>query len=306
MANFTPTTDAEAIPTIIAMETLKYLPSFLGLAKFVSRDVDWTGRDFATYGDTLNIVKPGALSVKTKTAGTQTESQAVTAEKVTVSLDQHKYIELLDEDITRMLRKPDLQAEYARQAALKLAESVESYLFGLHASIENTITFDSSSDATVETSFLALRKRFVDLKVPNMETKGLFANSELVNAVLGVDKYSSGDYVQGDVIEQGALRKIYNIGTFESQNVATSGSPATAHNIALTRYGMVLVNRPMALDGNGRGVRQYIVQEPNTGISMRITEGYSQKDLGTLTTFDLLYGAAIADQNQIVEVEDAQ
>lgn len=303
METFTPTTNANAIPTVVAMETIRLLPAFMGLAKFVSKDTDWTGRDFASYGDTLNIVKPGSLTVKKKTPGSKTVAQAPDADKLSVTLNQHDYIKLLQEDITKLLQKPDLQAQYARNAAIKLAESIEAYLFALHPNITQTVSFDATSEATMESSFLTLRGRFATNKVPLNEVKGLFAGTSVVNKLLSVQKYSSGDYVQGPVIEMGALRKIYNVGVFESQLVATSGSPITTHNIALTPLGMVLVSRPMPLDGNGKGVVQTNITDPNTGLTFRLTEGYSIDDMGTVFQMDVLYGGAIADTAQIIEFE---
>lgn len=305
MATFTPTTNAAAIPTIIAQEVIRLLPSYMGLGRFVSKDVDWTGQDFASYGDTLNIVKPGDLTVQTKTAGSPTSSQAATATTVPVSLNRHKYIRMTQEDITKLLQKPDLQQQYAQRAAIRLAEEVEGYLFSLHPSVTYTETFDTTSEDTTRASMLAIRDRFARLKVPQTETKGLFADTSVVSALLDVTRYSSGDYVQGDVIEMGALRKIYNIGVFESQLVEESGSPVTHHNLALTKYGMVLVNRPLPLDGNGQGVRQVNIQEPNTGLTLRMTQGYSIDDVGTTMMLDWVYGAAIADAEQIIEVENA-
>ena len=111
---FTPTTDAAAIPTIIAQECIKQLPAYMGITKFVSKDVDWTGQDFAQYGQTLTIVNPGELTVKTKTPGSQYDSQAPTASSINVVLNRQKYIDLTDDDFARMLRKPNLVSRLLR------------------------------------------------------------------------------------------------------------------------------------------------------------------------------------------------
>jgi len=304
MPNFTPTTNANAIPTVIAQEVIRLFPSYMNLAKFVSKDTDWTGQDFANYGDTLDIVKPGALTVKTKVAGTPMETQAPNADKISVTLDQHKYIDVLEEDITKLLQKPNLQQAYARNMAIKLAEEVESYLLALHPSIDETITFDKSNATAVEASFLAIRSWFARHKVPQTMPKAAFLDTSIIDELLKIDKYSRGDYVGNtEAINLGAIRRIYNINIFESQLVPTSGSPVTRHNVALTEFGMVLVNRPMPLDGNGKGVRQTNMVDPNTGLSFRLTEGYSHGDLGSRFTIDLVYGGALADETQVVEVE---
>jgi hypothetical protein len=302
-ANFTPTTDANAIPTIIAQEVIRQFPGYMGVAKFVSTDTDWTGSDFASYGDTLNIVKPGSLTVKTKTPGTEMESQAPTADKISVTLNRHKYIDILDEDITKMLRKPNLQEEYAMRMAIELAEDVEEYLLGLHASITGTVSWDHTSATTIESSFKAIRSWFARRKIPKNLPKLFAADTSVYDNILGVDKYTSGDYVDKGTIGDGEVRPIYKIYTHESQMIQTSGSPVTYHNMAMTKFGMVLVNRPMPLDGNGRGALQRNMTDPNTGLTFRLTESYSHGNLGSRFSLDLLYGGAIADQDHIVEVE---
>lgn len=304
MPNFTPTTNAVAIPTIIAQEVIRLFPGYMNLAKFVSKDTDWTGQDFATYGQTLDIVKPGSLTVSTKTAGTPMTTQSPTATKVSVVLNQHKYIDVLEEDITKLLQKPDMQAAYARNIAIKLAEDVESYLFSLHPNLTDTVTFDATSATTIETSFLALRSKFARNKVPQMMSKGAFLDTSIIDKLLTIEKYSRGDYIGNtEAIQLGAIRRIYGINIFESQLVPSTGSPVAYHSLALTPYGLVLANRPMPLDGNGKGVRQVNLRDPNTGLTLRLTEGYSHGDLGSRFTMDIVYGAAVCDTTQIYEVE---
>lgn len=302
--SFTPTTDAVAIPTVIAQEVIRLWPALMGITRFVSKDVDWTGKDFATYGDTLDIVKPGTLAVKTKAAGADYETQAPSATKLQVSLNRHKYIEVLDEDITKMLRKPDLQQEYARRMAMALAEEVDSYVFSLHPSITNTVTFNKSSASTIDASMRLLRSRFVRNRVPVLEPKALFADTSVVDDLLSVDKYTNRDYLpDSEAVKLGAIKTIYNNNIVESNLIDTEGSPVSYHNIATTKYGFVVVNRPMPLDGNGKGVVQTNMVDPMTGLTLRLTEGYDNKQGGTTFRLELVYGAALCDTTQVIEVE---
>lgn len=304
MANtFTPTTNAQAIPTVIAQEVIKLLPANLGLAKFISKDVDWTGTDFATYGDTLSIVKPGSIAARTKTPGTAITTDNATATKVSVVLDTHAYISVLQEDITKLMQKPDLQQAYAQRMAIVLAEKVETSVLALHPSMTNTVTWNRSSATTVEQSFLAIREKFSRLKVPTGEAKGVWFEPGIITDILQNQKYSSGDYVNSKVVPEGAVRRIYGMDVYESQLVPVTGSPVAYHNVACTKYGMVLASRPMPLDGNGRGAKQYVVTDAGTGLSFRITESYDAQNMGVQMTIDLLYGVAIADANQVIEIE---
>lgn len=304
MPNFTPTTNAQAIPTIIAQEVIRKLPANLGLARFVSKDSDWTGKDFANYGDTLNIVKPGDLTAGLKTPGTPVTVQSATATKINVTLNQHGYITILQEDITKLLQKPDMQEAYAERMSIVLAEQIEAAGFALHPSITNTVTFSPvTTEAEIDTAFRALRSKFARLKVPQNEAKMAFLDTSVIDKLLSVTKYTSGDYVNNKAIIEGAINRIHGINNFETQLAPYTGSPGAYHGIATTKWGMVLASRPMPLDGNGRGVQQTIITDPGTGLSFRLTQGYDQNNLGVQMTLDVLYGWAIADVNQVIEVE---
>jgi len=301
---FTPTTDAQAIPTIIAQETIKQLPAYMGVTKFVSKDVDWTGQDFAQYGQVLSIVNPGALTVKTKTPGSAYVSQAPTATNLTVSLNRQKYIDLTDDDFAKMLRKPDLQQAYAQKMAIELAQEIDSYIFSLHVALTNVVTFLGTSDATIDASMLALRSRFAKNKVPKQEQKVLFADTSVIDKLLSSAKYNSRDYI-GDAnsVEMGAIRSIYGFDIVETQLIDYTGSPGAYHNLAIGKLGYVVVNRPLPVTSPGRGVVQTNLQDPFTGLTFRLTEAYDNDYGGERMRLEVVYGAAIADTNYVVEVE---
>lgn len=302
--SFTPTTNATAIPTVIAQEVIRLLPANLGLARFVSKDLDWTGNDFATYGDTLNITKPGSITAKKKTAGSAVVRQAPTSDKVSVTLNNNAYIAITQEDITKLLQKPDMQQAYAQRMSIVLAEQVEADGFALHPSITNTVTFSPvTTEAEIDTAYRALRSKFARLKVSQNEQKMAFLDTSVVDKLLSVAKYTSTDYVNAKGIIEGAINRIHGINNFESQLIPATGSPVAYHNLACTKWGIVLASRPMPLDGNGRGVRQTNIIDPGTGLAFRMTEGYDQDLMGVNFTLETLYGWAIADANQVIEIE---
>ncbi len=299
---FTPTTNAKAIPTIIAQEVIRLLPGYMNLAKTVAKDTDFESS--FNVGDTLTITKTGSLEAKQKTPGTAIVSQNPTADGVDVKLDQHWYVSMLQEDITKLLQKPNMQAAYAEDAAITLAEKIETFILALHPTITDSVKFDASSATTIEASFLLLRERFARRKVPAMMPKYAYLDTSVINKLLSVDKYSRQDAVgNNDAIVEGAIRKIYGFNIFESQLVPTTGSPVAYHNLAYARNGICLVTRPMTLDGNGRGAVQRLFNDANTGISMRLTESYDTQELGTKVTMDVLFGGKVIDQKYVTEVE---
>ncbi len=168
----------------------------------------------------------------------------------------------------------------------------------------NTVTFSPvTTEAEIDARYRELRSKFARLKVSQNEEKRAFLDTSVVDKMLSVTKYTSSDFVNERVIENGAFNKIHGIYNVESQLIPATGSPVAYHNVALTKWGMVLVSRPMPLDGNGRGARQSIVIDPGTGLAFRITESYDPQNMGVQMTMDVLYGWAIADVNQVVELE---
>jgi len=300
--NFTPTTNAVAIPTIIAQGVIAKLPGYMNLAKTVAKDTDFEGA--FNVGDTLSISKTGALAAQQKTAGSAISTQSPTATNVDVTLDQHWYVSFLQEDITKMLQKPDLQASYADDAAIALAEKIEGTILALHPSLTNTVTFDATSDDTIDSSLMLMRSWFAKKKVPYTTPKYAYLNTTVIDKLLAVDKYASVDYNSDkSAVVDGAIKRLYGINIFESQLVPTSGSPVAYHNLAYTRNGLILATRPMPLDGNGMGARQRLFNDPNTGISLRLTETYDSDYLGVKITMDVLFGTAILNNDFVVEVE---
>lgn len=304
MANvFDNTTNAKFIPTIIAQKALGRFASYMNLAKTVARDFDYTP---ATEGQTIRVPKRGTLSANAKAQGSEVTKQNPTATDIGVTLDQHFEVTFALDDVTKVLQNQNTQDGYAEDAAIALAEKVETYLAGLHPSITNTVTFDATSTASKKSSLLALRKRFVDNKVPRLETKFLYVDASVLNEIL-----EEADFTQLQTIGsaqptvEGALRELYGFQIFESQNVQTSGSPVRYHNLAYTRDAFILAARPLPQAPAGTGVIQTVVSNPDVGLGLRATMGYDKDLLAMQLTLDVLFGASILDTRRVVELESS-
>src|SRR3990167_9476546 len=184
------TTNAVFIPTIIAQKCLQRFPAYLSLARTVSKDSDWTT---ATFGQTIQVPKTGAVSANDKTAGNTFTKQNPTGTDVSVTLNQHKEVTFTIDDVTKVLENQDTQMKYANDGAIALAEAVESSLLALHPSISNTITWSRTSATTIDASMLAIRSFFTTQKVPKLEQRYFYVDSTIYNDLLGTDKYSRYD-----------------------------------------------------------------------------------------------------------------
>lgn len=295
------TTNAKFIPTIIAQKALGRFASYMNLARTVSRDFDWTP---ATVGATINIPKRGTLSANDKTAGSSYTLQNPTATDVSVTLNKHKEVTFVIDDVTKVLENQNTRDGYAEDAAIALAEEVETEIASLHSSLTNTITFDSTSDATKNSSMLGVRKFFVDQKVPKIEKKYGYFDGTVINELLEVDRYARADALgKAGVIESGALLNIYGIDIFESQVIQVSGSPVAYHNLVYTKNAFVLATRPLPAVPDGHGAVSTVVVDPDTNVGIRVVSSWDT-DLGGLKlTLDLLFGVAVLDQRRVVELE---
>lgn len=295
------TTNAKFIPTIIAQKALGRFGSYMNLAKTVSRDFEWTP---ATVGETIRVPKRGAVVANDKVAGSEFTLQNPTATDVSVTLNKHKEVTLLIDDVTAVLENQNTLDGYAEDAGIALAEAVETEIASLHSSLTNTITFNASSSTTKDTSMLNIRKFFTDQKVPKLEQRYLYADASLINELLEEDKYARADAIgKAGVIETGALMNIYGLNIFESQLIQTSGSPVAYHNIAYTKNAFILATRPLPQVPTGFGAVSTVIQDPDTNVGVRVVSSWDTALGGMKITLDLLFGVSVLDQRRVVEVE---
>lgn len=294
------TTNAVYIPTIIAQKTLQRMKAYLNLAKTVSKNTDWTP---STFGTVLSIPKTGAVSANDKVAGVNYTKQNPTGTNTTVTLNKQKEVTFTIDDVTSVVQNQDTQMRYGEDGAIALAEAIETDLLALHASMQNTVTWDRASATTIDASMLRIRKFFTDQKVPQLEQRHLYVDPTIFNDLLGTDKYSRYDARgTGETITDGQVIKTYGLEIHESQLVPTTGSPVAYHNVAYTRNGLILASRPLPKPV-GFGGNYSVINDPDLGISLRTLFWYNA-DLGAhQLTMDVLYGVNVLDQRRVLEVE---
>lgn len=294
------TTNAVFIPTIIAQKCLQRFPSYLTLAKNVARDSDY---ETAKVGATIQVAKTGAVTANDKVAGVAFTKQNPTGTNVSVTLNKHKEVTFTIDDVTKVLENQNTQDKYGQDGAIALAEAVETDLASLHPSITSTITWDRTSDDTIDASFLKIRKYFTDQKVPKVEQRYFYTDATVFNDFLGVDKYVNASVRGGNnSVADGVVIRTYGFEISESQLIQVTGSPVAYHNLAYTRDALVLASRPLA-QPQGFGGNYAVINDDSIGLSLRTLFWYNA-DLGAhQLTIDLLYGVAILDQRRVVEVE---
>ncbi len=275
---------ANFIPEIWANTALEVLRSQIVLARLVTKDSDVAN---FTQGDVLTIPVPGTFSAQDKAAGTAITLQNPSANKVTVTLNKHKEVSFVVEDPARAQANQDTVARHVRQAAVALAEQIESDVAGLYSGLSNVI--GTPGVAASRASLLSIRQELNDNKAP---TAGRFV---VVGPAGEVDLLGDSDLkgyfenARPEAVSEGSLGRVFGMDVYMSQLVPSSGAGATG--IAGTPEFGVLAMRSLPVTG-APGVEQMAMRDPASGLVIRQTASYDTDLLGIKVTLDVLYGVA--------------
>jgi N4-gp56 family major capsid protein len=299
MANITTTEVADAMPQFWAARAIGALSANLVMANLINRDAS---AEIAQAGDTINIVKRGAITVKDKSANTAVVPDAPSNTKIPVVLNKHKYVSWHLEDNASAKAIADA-VNYVQDGMVAIAEAIETDLLELHASIANEVgTAGTDID---DTTILQARLQLNLQKCPMMGRNMIISPKDEI-ALLALDKFTSAEKRAdgGNALTEAELGRIYGFNCYMSQLVdVTAGTPDTTHNIAFHRDAFVLAMRGLPLPAPGSGAIGSVIVDPRTGITLRYTRQWDADALATKHVIDVLYGIAAVDEDRLaVEV----
>lgn len=298
MANITQAKVANGIPTIVAAEALGYLKANTVLAQLVNRDYS---SEVATYGNIVDIPFTGALSVNDKAADTAVTLQTPADSKVSVTLNKHKEVSFLIEDIATALARPDYLSAYVADAMAVVAEQIDTDIAALYSGFSQTI------DATTglgEDDFRNARRLLTSAKAP-LRNRVAVLHEDAEYELLGIEKFVNQDYkLQGapEALIGSYVGKFLGFDVFTDQNIPVA--TAVAKNLFFHKDAIVLATRPLPAAPAGSGVQQAVMGED--GIGLRATMSYSADNLGVQMTIDVLYGVAELRDNHGVVVSTTE
>jgi N4-gp56 family major capsid protein len=288
------TSAATFIPEIWSDEVVAAYQSNLVLANLVKK-MAMAGKK----GDTLHIPKPTRGSANAKAENTAVTIQNATESEVQVVIDKHFEYSRLIEDITDVQALASLRQFYTGDAGYALAKQVDTSLFELGKSFGDnggdyvgtgTYNFSGTSgveayavDSVVEADvfndagFRALIQKMDDADVP-MDNRCLVVPPSIRNAIMGIDRYSSSDFVDGKVVNNGQIGNLYGIDIFVSSNCPVIETAADNGAGGDVKQAMLFHKDAMVL-AEQQGVRSQTQ--------------YKQEFLGSLYTADTLYGTAV-------------
>ena len=288
------TSAATFIPEIWSDEVVAAYQSNLVLANLVKK-MAMAGKK----GDTLHIPKPTRGSANAKAENTAVTIQNATESEVQVVIDKHFEYSRLIEDITDVQALASLRQFYTGDAGYALAKQVDTSLFALGTAFGDnggdyvgTGTYNFSGASGVEAyavdsvaaadvfndaGFRELIQKMDDADVP-MDNRCLVVPPSIRNAIMGIDRYSSSDFVDGKVVNNGQIGNLYGIDIFVSSNCPVIETAAANSAGGDVKQAMLFHKDAMVL-AEQQGVRSQTQ--------------YKQEFLGSLYTADTLYGTAV-------------
>ena len=283
------------IPEIWSDEVIAAYKKNLVLANLV-RKMSFKGKK----GDTLHIPKPTRGVASAKAANTAVTVQADAESEVQVLINSHFEYSRFIEDIAEVQALSSLRSFYTEDAGYALAKKVDDELLALGKSFgdsdgtdwvhSNSYFIDAStgltayaidtvttSDVFTDAGFRKLIQLMDDADVP-MDGRKFAIPPSLRNAIMGIDRYNSRDFVDGRGVQNGQIGNLYGIDVYVSSNMPTIET--AAENSA------------------GDGVKAAMLFHTDTmvlaeQIGVRSQTQYKQDYLATLYTADTLFGTKV-------------
>ncbi len=290
----TSTTNAAFIPELWSDEIIAVYEQNLVLAPKV-RKLSMKGKK----GDTINIPMPGRGSASEKATETAVTLIADTANNKQIVIDQHFEYSRMIEDFADVQSLASARRFYTEDAGYAMSKLVDSALFALGTGLgdggavsdasvpanwvhSNTLRSTGSgveafaagdtaaTDVFSDEAFRAALQLLDDADVP-MAKRCLIICPSAVNAIRGISRYNSVDFVNTKGVATGAIGNIYGVPVMVSTNVPVvdSTGPATAR-------GNLLIQEDA-----------YVLAEQ---LGVRSQTQYKQEFLSTLFTTDRIYG----------------
>jgi N4-gp56 family major capsid protein len=284
---------ANFIPEIWSDEIRASYESNLVVAPKVKK-ISMTGKK----GDKINVPAPTRGAAALKAPDTRVTIQSNVEGTVGVDVDKHYEYSRFIEDIVEVQALSSLRKFYTDDAGYALSKQIDTDLLDLAKTLGNntgtyvnTASFynDASggltayaadtvvpADVFTDAGFRALIQKMDDADVP-MEDRCFVVPPSLRNAIMGIDRYMSSDFVNGQGVVNGKIGELYGIDIMVSTNCPII---ETAAENGATGGGRIRSAQLLHKD-------TYVLAEQQ---GIRSQTQYKQEFLSTLYTADTLYG----------------
>jgi len=293
---------ATFIPEIWSDEIIASYQKNLKMAPLVKR-IAMNGKK----GDVIHIPKPTRGSANAKAADTAVTIIANTESELQITINRHFEYSKLIEDIVEVQALSSLRQFYTEDAGYSLAVQIDNDLhaagtgFGDGGAVvfspaatdyqhtgcffnDNGTTTQYTDDTLVATDdftdafFRDMIQKMDDNNVP-MEGRNLIIPPATRNAIMGIDRYVSSDFVSGGTVNNGLIGNLYGVDVYVSANCRTIEAAAdNTAGSADTRAALFFHTDAIVMAEQ---------------LAVRSQTQYKQEYLSTLYTADTLYGVQV-------------
>lgn len=222
-------------PQFWAREGLEILTETMIAANLVHRDFENT---LASYGDVVNIHKPGEFKAKRKTDCEDVTVQDVTSEKIQVTLNQHVHTSFLICDGQESMAMQDLIDEFAKPAVIAQARFIDLMVLGQYAQFLNSSVGVLGGSGNAKNDLLEARELLNKKKVPMDNRLGILnpdTETEMLKTDLFIQAQQVGD--NGQALRTGSLGMKFGLALWMSQNMPVVLNNQTNYPAAINHGG---------------------------------------------------------------------
>ena len=231
------------------------------------------------YGDTLHIPEISLISASDKSAGADVSYDATATTETQLSVNKHKYVAKLFEDIAQIQSEADLMEKYARMMGEALARQVDADIVAELDDLEDSVnlgTDDTMSVAKFEECLATLGEN----DIPYMDGEvALVVNPTMMADILNPSAGLASYFMRNDASGEGSGLRTGNVGSLYGIQVYMSNALGTGGN-SNTESGVFFHKSACAI-----AVQQEV----------RVQSEYSIDALGTKVVADLIYGVKRID-----------
>tara|TARA_R110000803_G_scaffold1228_5_gene4008 strand:+ start:1204 stop:2169 length:966 start_codon:yes stop_codon:yes gene_type:complete len=292
------TSSASFIPEIWSDEIIASYKSNLVAANSVKK-LNFKGKK----GDTINIPSPTRGSANAKAEGVAVTIQSVVEGTTQVQINKHYEYTKLIEDITEVQAHASMRRFYTEDAGYALATQVDTDILALGAYFgddagtgtdwihSNSFYVDAANGLAAyaldtvtagdDFSDLAFREAIKELDDNDTPMDGRFIILPPVarKSMMGIDRYVSSDFVNGQGVRNGQIGNLYGVDVFVSTNVPVIEAASANSNSTADTRGAMFAHKDAIVLVEQQGVRSQTQ--------------YKQEFLATMYTGDTLYGVEV-------------
>jgi hypothetical protein len=276
MAHFNTTTGAVFIPEIWSEAIYKYFDASLKLRG----SVDDYSALVKSSGDTINIPKIAMDGTNDKSVNTEvTYSISGTETSVALSINKHKYLANIFEDMAVIQSNPELLTKYTRMMGESLARGVEDDIWSELDGFQTSQDLAADNRVQADDLEAILNNLYSQDIDPNDCSFAVNNNilSDMLNPSGGIAQYFIRQDAVGDGtgLRTGAVGLIYGMDVFYSRAISSSGTDGT-------KVGAVYPSSACA----------FAAQQ-----DVRVQSQYDVGFLGTKVVADMIYGVKLVDES---------